>query len=168
MRQSLLFTKTRKEAPADEVSKNAELLIRTGFVHKEMAGVYSYLPLGLRVLKKIENIIREEMNSIGGQEITLTALQEKELWQKTNGGKKFVSIHREPWPEYDPAMIQDSTFELVVQVNGRIRGKITLPVGTREREARSAALGLDGIKMHLSADPRKTIFVPNRLINFVI
>src|SRR4026207_341052 len=84
MRQSHLFTKTRKEAPADEVSKNAELLIRGGFIHKEMAGVYSYLPLGLRVLKRIENIIREEMNKVGGQEISMTALQNPELWQKTN------------------------------------------------------------------------------------
>lgn len=84
MRQSQLFTKTRKEAPADEVSKNAQLLIRAGFVNKEMAGVYSYLPLGLRVLKKIENIIREEINIIGGQELFMTALQEKVLWEKTN------------------------------------------------------------------------------------
>lgn len=84
MRQSKLFTKTKKEAPTDEVSKNAELLIRGGFIHKEMAGVYSYLPLGLRVLNKIENIIREEMNAIGGQEITMTALQNPELWKKTD------------------------------------------------------------------------------------
>ena len=84
MRQSLLFTKTRKEAPADEVSKNAQLLIRAGFIHKEMAGVYDYLPLGLRVINKIINIIREEMNVIGGQEMTLSALQDKELWEKTN------------------------------------------------------------------------------------
>jgi prolyl-tRNA synthetase len=84
MRQSKLFTKTKKEAPSDEVSKNAELLIRGGFIHKEMAGVYSYLPLGLRVLKKIENIIREEMNAIGGQEISMTALQDPELWKKTD------------------------------------------------------------------------------------
>jgi len=56
MKQSQLFTKTKKEAPSDEVSKNAEFLIRGGFIHKEMAGVYDYLPLGLRVLKKIENI----------------------------------------------------------------------------------------------------------------
>ena len=84
MRQSRLFTKTRKEAPADEVSKNAELLIRGGFIHKEMAGVYSYLPLGLRVLKKIENIIREEMNKVGGQEILMSALQNPELSKKTN------------------------------------------------------------------------------------
>ncbi|MFA6094734.1 MAG: aminoacyl--tRNA ligase-related protein [Candidatus Paceibacterota bacterium] len=84
MLQSQLFTKTRKEAPKDEVSKNAQLLIRAGFVHKEMAGAYSFLPLGLRVLNKIQNIIREEMNAIGGQEMYMTALQPKELWEKTN------------------------------------------------------------------------------------
>ncbi len=84
MRQSQLFTKTRREAPADEVAKNAELLIRAGFVHKEMAGVYSYLPLGLRVLNNIVSVIREEMNSIGGQELVMTALQDKELWSRTD------------------------------------------------------------------------------------
>lgn len=83
MRQSQLFTKTRKEVPADEVSKNAQLLIRGGFIQKEMAGVYDYLPLGLRVLNKIENIIREEMNAIGGQEILMTTLQDKTVWEKT-------------------------------------------------------------------------------------
>ena len=82
MRQSKLFTKTRKEAPSDEVSKNAILLTRAGFIHKEMAGVYSYLPLGLRVLKKIENIIREEMNGVGAKELVMTALQKKEVWEK--------------------------------------------------------------------------------------
>ncbi len=84
MRQSKLFTKTRKDAPKDEVSKNAQLLIRAGFIHKEMAGVYSFLPLGLRVLKKIEQIIREEMNAIGGQEIVMTALQSSDVWKTTD------------------------------------------------------------------------------------
>ncbi|MBP6866249.1 MAG: prolyl-tRNA synthetase [Candidatus Pacebacteria bacterium] len=84
MRQSQLFTRTKKEAPADEVSKNAELLIRGGYIHKEMAGVYAYLPLGLRTFKKIENIIREEMNAIGGQELTMTGLQEKTTWEATD------------------------------------------------------------------------------------
>ncbi|MCX6703802.1 MAG: His/Gly/Thr/Pro-type tRNA ligase C-terminal domain-containing protein [Candidatus Zambryskibacteria bacterium] len=83
MRQTKLFTKTRKEAPADEVSKNAQLLIRAGYISKEMAGVYTFLPLGLRVLKNIEQIIREEMNAIDGQEMILTALQDKEVWEKT-------------------------------------------------------------------------------------
>lgn len=83
MRQSTLFTKTRREAPKDEVSKNATLLTRAGFIHKEMAGVYTYLPLGLRVLKKIEDIIREEMNAIGGQEIQMTTLQNSQVWTKS-------------------------------------------------------------------------------------
>lgn len=83
MRQSLLFTKTRKDAPKDEVSKNAQLLIRAGYIHKEMAGVYSFLPLGLRVLNKIIKIIREEMNAIGGQEVNLTALQDKKVWEES-------------------------------------------------------------------------------------
>ncbi len=84
MRQSLLFTKTSKTAPKDEISKNASLLIRAGFVHKEMAGVYSYLPLGLRVVEKIKAIIREEMNKEGAQELIMTALQDPKVWQKTN------------------------------------------------------------------------------------
>lgn len=81
MKRSQLFTKTTKNLPADEVSKNAQLLIRAGFVHKEMAGVYTYLPLGLRVLQKIKHIIREEMDAIGGNEIALTALQQKDVWE---------------------------------------------------------------------------------------
>src|SRR3989338_5965377 len=84
MRQSQLFTKTRREAPKDEVARNAQLLIRGGFIHKEMAGVYSYLPLGLRVLNNIVRIIREEMDSIGGQEVQLTALQSPAVWKKTD------------------------------------------------------------------------------------
>ncbi len=84
MRQKTLFTKTRKEAPTDEVSKNAQLLIRGGFVHKEMAGVYAYLPLGLKVIENIKKIVREEMEEVGGQEIIMTGLQRKELWEKTD------------------------------------------------------------------------------------
>ena len=81
MRVSNLFTKTSKTAPGDEVAKNAQLLIRAGFIHKEMAGVYAYLPLGKRVLEKIVQIIREEMDAIGGNEISLTALQQKDAWE---------------------------------------------------------------------------------------
>jgi len=83
MRQSQLFTKTRKEAPKDEVAKNAQLLKRAGYIHKEMAGVYAYLPLGLRVVDKLKQIVREEMNKIGGQELIMTALQRKDVWEKT-------------------------------------------------------------------------------------
>jgi prolyl-tRNA synthetase len=82
MRQSKLYTKTRKEAPKDEVSKNAILLTRAGFIHKEMAGAYTMLPLGLRVLTKIESIIRRHMDTIGN-EVLMTSLAPKELWEKT-------------------------------------------------------------------------------------
>ncbi len=84
MRQSHLFTKTIKEAPKDEESRNAELLIRAGYVHKEMAGAYQLLPLGLRVVEKIKQIVREEMNAVGSQEMLATSLQSKELWKKTD------------------------------------------------------------------------------------
>lgn len=83
MKQGNIFTKTRKEAPSDEVSKSAQLLIRAGYINKEMAGVYDMLPLGLRVLNKIKNIVREEMNIEGGQELDLTALQDPEIWKQT-------------------------------------------------------------------------------------
>lgn len=83
MRQSQLFTKTSKNSPADEVAKNAQLLTRAGFIHKELAGVYVYTPLGLRVLDKIKQIIREEMNAVGGQEVQMSVLQPKEIWEKT-------------------------------------------------------------------------------------
>src|SRR5687768_7266455 len=84
MRMSELFTKTRKHAPADENAVNAQLLIQAGFIHKEMAGVYSYLPLGLRVLENIKQIIREELNATGAQELLMSSLQPKSTWEPTN------------------------------------------------------------------------------------
>jgi prolyl-tRNA synthetase len=83
MRQSQLFTKTRKENPADEVAKNAQLLVRAGYVYKVMAGVYAYTPLGLRVLENIKRVVREEMNAIGGQELIMSSLQKKSTWEET-------------------------------------------------------------------------------------
>lgn len=84
MRQSQLFTKTRREAPSDEVAKNAQLLIRAGYAYKVMAGVYAYTPLGLRVIENIKSIVRAEMNSIGGQELIMTNLQRKDTWEGTD------------------------------------------------------------------------------------
>lgn len=84
MKVSQLFTKTKKEAPGDEQAKNAQLLIRAGYIHKEMAGVYTFLPLGLRVLDNICQVIREEMDRIGGQELRLTTLQDPEIWKATD------------------------------------------------------------------------------------
>ncbi|HRJ06585.1 MAG TPA: His/Gly/Thr/Pro-type tRNA ligase C-terminal domain-containing protein [Candidatus Saccharibacteria bacterium] len=83
MRVTKLFTKTLRDAPADEVSKNAQLLIRAGYVYKEMAGAYAYLPLGLRVIEKIKQVVREEMNAVGSNELIMTSLQRKEVWEKT-------------------------------------------------------------------------------------
>lgn len=83
MKVSQLFTKTSKTAPADEVAKNAQLLIRAGYAYKEMAGAYAYLPLGLRVAEKIKQIVREEMDAVDSNELIMTALQRKEIWEKT-------------------------------------------------------------------------------------
>lgn len=84
MKLSQSFLKTLRNAPKDESSKNAELLIRAGYIHKELAGVYDYLPLGLKVLENIKNIIRKELNKIGGEELLMSSLQNPELWQKTD------------------------------------------------------------------------------------
>jgi prolyl-tRNA synthetase len=83
MRLSKLFTKTLKNAPADEVAKNAQLLIRAGFIYKVMAGVYAYTPLGFGVLENIKAIVREEMSNIGASELIMTSLQKKETWEGT-------------------------------------------------------------------------------------
>ena len=81
MKLSQNFTKTSKTAPADEQSESAKLLLRAGYIYKEMAGVYDYLPLGMRTLENIIQVIREEMNAIGGQELRMTSLQPKETWE---------------------------------------------------------------------------------------
>ena len=83
MRLSKTFIKTLREAPKDETAKNGAYLIRAGYIHKEMAGVYDYLPLGLRVLDNIKTIVREELNRIGCEELSLTTLQNPEPWEKT-------------------------------------------------------------------------------------
>lgn len=84
MKLSQSFVKTLRTAPKDELAKSAQFLIRAGYVHKEMAGVYDYLPLGLMVIENIKNIIREELNKIGGQELSMTTLQNPEPWKATD------------------------------------------------------------------------------------
>ncbi len=118
MRQSELFTKTRKFAPKDETSKNAQLLIRGGYIHKEMAGVYSYLPLGKRVLEKIEHIVRDEMDKIGGQEIRMATLHPSELWKQTGAWDKndvVFKIQSRTGKEYT---IGQSEEEIVTPIAG--------------------------------------------------
>lgn len=89
-----MFPKTLREDPKDEVSANAKLLVRAGFIDKLMAGVYTFLPLGFRVLKKIENIIREEMLKAGGQEILMPVLHPKENWEKTGRWDTYDTLFR--------------------------------------------------------------------------
>lgn len=83
MKRSESFVKTLKEAPSDEVSRSAQLLLRAGYIYKEMAGVYDFLPLGRKVLNNIIDIIREEMVALGGQEVEMSSLQPKEAWAKS-------------------------------------------------------------------------------------
>ena len=84
MRYSEVFTKTIKDAPAEETAKNAQLLIKAGYIYKDMAGVYAFLPLGLKIIENIKKIVREEMNSLGGQELIMTSLQNKATWEQTD------------------------------------------------------------------------------------
>ncbi len=94
MRLTELFSKTSKQVPADETSVNAKLLIRAGYVDKVAAGIYSFLPLGQKVIDKISQIVREEMNAIGGQEITMPVMHPKHLWEQTGRWKGFDVLFR--------------------------------------------------------------------------
>ncbi|WP_036223815.1 proline--tRNA ligase [Mesoaciditoga lauensis] len=95
MKWSNLYAPTLKEVPSDADIKSQELLVRAGFIRKAVAGVYSYLPLGLRVLQKITQIVREEMNNIGAQELLMPIMQPAEIW-KTTGR----------WEDYGPEMVK--------------------------------------------------------------
>ncbi|TXH62279.1 MAG: hypothetical protein E6Q84_01570 [Thiothrix sp.] len=89
MKYSKLFSKTLKTAPANADTVNHKLLVQAGYVRQVMAGVYTYTPLGLRVLNKISNIIREEMNEIGGQEVLMPLLHPSSIWKQTGGWDKI-------------------------------------------------------------------------------
>ncbi|MBU3935090.1 hypothetical protein KJ909_00260 [Patescibacteria group bacterium] len=93
MLYSKLFGKTSKNITIDADSINAKLLSQAGFIQKQMSGVYNYLPLGLRVLKKIQQIIRQEMDAIGGQEILMPALSQEESWITTKRHHMDVLFH---------------------------------------------------------------------------
>ena len=92
MRYSKLFPKTIKEAPRDEVAINAKYLLRGGFIDKLMAGSYTLLPLGKRVEQKITQIIREEMNKTGAQEILMPLLHPKSIWNETGRWDKADEV----------------------------------------------------------------------------
>ena len=89
MRISGLFGKTQREVPAEADTVSHQLLLKAGMIYQVAAGIYSYLPLAWRALRKIENIIRDEMDAAGGQELMMPVLQPLELWQKTGRDKAF-------------------------------------------------------------------------------
>ena len=99
MKLSKLFTKTLREAPTDEEAKNAQLLIRGGFVYKNSAGIYSFLPLGWRVAQKIMNIVRQEMDAIGGQEMLMPTLIDKKYMEPTGRWNLDVGYKAIPQPD---------------------------------------------------------------------
>ncbi len=130
MKQSKLFGKTLHEGPKDEVSKNADLLVRGGFVAKEIAGIYSFLPLGLRVLKHIGDIIREELNTgLGAQEILMPALHPIENYEKTGRNKLDILFHTE-LASGGRLVLGQSHEEIVVPLAGKfISSYRDLPLG---------------------------------------
>lgn len=120
MRYSKSFSKTLRQIPHEEESKNAQLLIRGGFVDKVMAGVYTFLPLGFKVLQNIEKIIREEMENAGGQEILMPTLQPKDNWEKTGR-----------WDTYDALFRFTSYFSKIDYVLGPTHEEIVSPLGQK-------------------------------------
>src|SRR3989344_905434 len=112
MRYSNLFGKTSKSIQADADSANAKLLTQGGFVAKQMAGVYNYLPLGLRVLTKIQNIIREEMDAVGGNEILMPAMTQESNYVQTGRDKMDVLFHLQGRDESE--LVLNPTHEEVV------------------------------------------------------
>lgn len=129
MRQSELFSKILRTDPKDETTANARLLVRAGFVEKLMAGVYSYLPLGLRVLRKIENIVRKEMDRIGGQEILMPMLHPKSIWQKTGGWDAIDILFKlESRTKKEYALGQSEEEVVTPLVGDRIRTYKDLPL----------------------------------------
>ncbi len=112
MRYSQLFGKTSKTVASDADSINAKLLTQGGFVQKEISGVYNYLPLGIRVLTKIQNIVREEMNKIGGQEILMPAMTQEENWEITERNSMDVLFHLKG--QGDTSLVLNPTHEEVV------------------------------------------------------
>jgi len=129
MKYSQLFGKTLRQDPKDEVSTNAKLLVRAGFVKKEVSGVYNFLPLGLRVLDKISQIVREEMDKAGGQELLLSALQNSQNWQKTGRWKSFDALFKVK-SQYDQEYALGPTHEevLVPIACGYVKSYRDLPI----------------------------------------
>jgi len=143
MKQSKLFFKTRKEVPSDADSINASYLVRAGFVQKHMAGAYAYLPLGLKVLRKIEAIVREEMNNLGGQELLMNIMQPKELWQKTGR-----------WDEMNDVLYKSGDEKNQVAMAPTHEEEVTTIVKTNISSYKDLPLAVYQIQTKLRNEPR--------------
>ncbi len=132
MRQSELFSKTAKDFPKDEVAINAQYLIRANFVAKLMAGVYSFMPLGLRTLDKIMAIIREEMNALGSSEILMPALHPRSIWDATGRWETMKKVMYQFKDEGGHEFGLGPTHEEVVAIlaKGIIGSYADLPIST--------------------------------------
>ncbi len=89
MRMSKMYMPTLKEDPAEAEIESHKLLLRAGMIRRLVSGVYSYLPLGYRVIRKVEQIVREEMDAAGSQELLMSAIQPRELWEATGRWDNF-------------------------------------------------------------------------------
>ncbi len=114
MRQSALFGKTLRNIPKDEISVSAQYLIRGSFIDKLMAGVYTYLPIGWRVYKRIEDIIRIEMDAIGGQELFMPVLHPKSLWDETGRWKVLEDVMYRVQEQYGKGIALGCTHEEII------------------------------------------------------
>ena len=131
MKYSTQFSKTFKNPPKEADTVNHKLLTQAGFVDQLMAGVYSYLPLGLKTLRKIENIVREEMNAIGGEEVLMAMLHPKDIWETTGGWDKvdvLFKINSRTEREY--ALGQSEEEVVTPMVMSRVQSYQDLPVAT--------------------------------------
>ncbi len=129
MKYTNYFLKTSKDSPADETARNAQLLIKAGYIRKEMAGVYSFLPLGLRVLEKIKNIVKEEMNNVGAVELLMSSLCPKENWIKTNRWDTVDVLYKMKLPNGKEVALSPTHEEIVTpMVQNFCRSYKDLPV----------------------------------------
>ncbi|MHA6528997.1 proline--tRNA ligase [Paenibacillus sp. BAC0078] len=149
MRQSKLLGSTLREAPAEAETINHQLLLRAGYIRQLAAGIYTYLPLGRRVLRKIENIVREEMDAAGAQEMLMPSMQPAELWKESERydvyGKELMKLEDRHAREF----VLGPTHEEVVTtlVRGDISSYRKLPVTvyqiqTKFRDERRPRSGL--------------------------
>ena len=99
MRTSNFLIATQKETPADAEVISHQLMLRAGLIRKLASGLYTWLPLGLRVLRKVENIVREEMDGAGAQEVSMPVVQPAELWEESGR-----------WEQYGPELLRIKEF----------------------------------------------------------